>query len=419
MTDGIGNTNSNSGRTSSRTSVGMLIVITIGLSALLATPAFASKETILYSFAGAPDSANPARRLIQDAAGNLYGVTTAGGIYGGGTAFELSPHNGTWVETVLHSFGGPGDGRIPSGTLILDNAGNLYGGAPPVVYKLSSDGQGNWTETILKTFTGKPPLSPIGALTMDTAGILYGATEGVNGRGVIYRLSPPAKNSKTGQWKYALLYRFPRHKGNNGGGPTGDMVFDGSGNLYGTTNLGGANGQGSVFELSPAAKIWTENTLYSFEGLADGGNVVGSVIFDATGNLYGTAVSGGAHNAGVVFEVSPGTGGWSETVLYSFTGGSDGEDPIGPLTLHMGNLYGVTVCGGNGPQCSDGNGDGVVFELSPSGGGWTQKVLHAFSALPDGTLPQGGVMFDSSGNLYGTTFYGGSANNGTVYKIKP
>jgi len=298
----------------------------------------------------------------------------------------------------------------------MDRAGNLYGAANGDVYELTPDGQGNWTETILKTF--KYPSIPVGCLTLDAEGRLYGAATGSlrNGCcGFIYRLSPPTKKGRP--WKYLVLYSTRGFKHSDGAIPNGGLVFDATGNLYGTTELGGTYNYGAVFELSPGAKRWTEKVLYSFQRLSDGGLPIAGLVFDAVGNLYGTTMSGGNADAGTVFELSPGAGAWTETVLHSFTGLSDGDGPVAPVTLHNGSLYGTTACGGNRSGCMQNGGDGVVFELSPSGGGWTEQVLHTFTSSPDGALPGGGVIFDPRGDLYGVTGYGGTTGSGVVYKI--
>ena len=384
------------------------IAATIGVIALLVTSALAQSETVLYSFGPPPDGDIPSSRVIQDAAGNLYGATGWGGLYNAGTVFELSPQNGAWVEKVLHSFGGPGDGAVPSG-LLMDKAGNLFGAANNVVYELTPDGDGNWTETILKTF--KAPFSGTSTdLTMDSAGRLYGrGGSGAHSAGLIYRLT--LRSQKGRPWIYFVLYSFHPSLNNDGAGPNGDLVFDAAGNLYGATALGGSHKHGTVFELSPAPKQWTEKILYDFQGASDGGEPSGGLIFDAKGNLYGPAISFGGAGGGVVFELSPNGGSWSETVLYSFTGGSDGGGPLGPLALHNGALYG-TAEGGGSPNCQ--YGCGVVFKLSPSGGAWTETVVHSFTGSPDGEGPESGVLFDSSGNLYGTTAIGGIVNSGCI-----
>jgi uncharacterized repeat protein (TIGR03803 family) len=214
------------------------------------------------------------------------------------------------------------------------------------------------------------------------------------------------------------LYNFD----GNGDGmyPYCSPVFDSKGNLYGTTLLGGTHNAGMVFELSPGESgQWVETVLYEFTGKSDGGYPMAGLVFDSEGNLYGTGENGGAYGTGVVFELSPQGGGWTYTVLYSFGGYSDdGADPNSTLVFDkMGNLYGVTSLGGNG-SCS--GGCGTVFELSPTeGGGWNEQVIHSFEANgTDGELPTGGVTVVSNGDLYGTTQNGGTAGSGVLYQLE-
>jgi uncharacterized repeat protein (TIGR03803 family) len=422
-----------------RYSASALVVALAALSfgTVLAVRAAAADEQIIYNFSGSPDGSSPLFNLMQDGAGNLYGITFSGGVYGPdytGTAFQLSQQNGVWRDSVLHSFGGPGDTSEPNGTLIMDKAGNLYGVADygnggrigDSVYELSPDGQGNWTETILKTWEGQP--APIGSLALDAAGNLYGVNQYGGGThcqfgcGVVFELSPPVGNAKKrkSKWTYTILYRFQGPKYGDGAYPNGSLIFDAAGNLYGTTQYGGAYGKGkwngNVFELSPGLNGWTEKILYSFGGYAaDAAFPNAGLIFDEAGNLYGTTFSGGSYEWGTAFELSPKNGSWTESVIYSFLGLGDGGGPWAPVTLHNGNLYGTTFYGGNQP---DGNGDGVVFELTPAGGSWTENVLYTFAGPPDdGSIQRNtGVMFDSSGNLYGLA-RGGANGYGFVYEI--
>jgi uncharacterized repeat protein (TIGR03803 family) len=199
--------------------------------------------------------------------------------------------------------------------------------------------------------------------------------------------------------------------GTTGKTPNGGLVFDAAGNLYGTTQAGGLNNVGVVFQLKKTSKgVWVENILYTFTGLADGGVPMAGMIFDGAGNLYGTTLAGGT-GLGTVFELSPnGLGGWTESVLYSFAGGSDGASPVGKLVFDgSGNLYGTTEYGGA-------SNDGTVFELSPTASGWTETVLYAFSGS-DGANPMAELILDASGNLYGTTYNGGTDNEGTVFEL--
>jgi uncharacterized repeat protein (TIGR03803 family) len=384
----------------------------------------APAETVLYSFTGGSDGANPLAGLIADSKGNLYGTTAFGGTSGSvcgaigcGVVFELSP-GGT--ETVLYSFTGGSDGDNPwTGGLIADSSGNLYGTtigggaqAQGVVFKLSPSG----TETVLYSFTGgSDGADPFAGLNADGSGNLYGTTisgglldcgsgSEIVGCGVVFKLSPGGTET--------VLHSFT---GSDGSEPESSLIADSSGNLYGTTGAGGSAGGchgavvvgcGVVFKLSPGG---TETVLYPFTGGSDGAGP-GGLIAGSSGNFYGTTFNGGASGNGVVFTLSPSG---TETVLYSFTGGTDGANPVGNLISDSsGNLYGTTIHGG-ALGCRD-TGCGVVFKLSPSG---TETVLYTFTGGGDGALPQAGLIADSSGNLYGTTYLGGASGNGTVFKL--
>jgi uncharacterized repeat protein (TIGR03803 family) len=206
--------------------------------------------------------------------------------------------------------------------------------------------------------------------------------------------------------------------------PYAGLVFDAAGNIYGTTELGGTYNQGTVFEVVPSSDgTWTESVLYNFTGDTDGGQPNGSLIFDAAGNLYGTTSFGGSSNCtqgcGTVFKLTPASGGWSESVLYTFTGGADGREPYSRLQFDAaGNLYGTTLLGGNiGTVCT--TGCGTVFELKPSSGKtWKQSVLYAFAGAADGAMPTAALTFDTAYNLYGTASAGGSGS-GVIYKLTP
>jgi uncharacterized repeat protein (TIGR03803 family) len=231
-----------------------------------------------------------------------------------------------------------------------------------------------------------------------------------------------------------ILYSFQGSKYSDGSYPNGSLIFDQLGNLYGTTEDGGAYKGGTVFELSPGTGGgWTERVLYSFGNGSDGADPMASLTFDSAGNLYGTTYKGGSYGYGTVFELSPASGGlWTESVLHSFGSGTDGRNPEAKLTIDSaGNLYGTTVYGGTytcgvGPTANC----GVVFELSPTEGGWTEAVLHNFGkgctlrlSECDGANPTAGVTFNSEGYLFGTTLYGGYSEDdcfcGAVYEMRP
>lgn len=203
----------------------------------------------------------------------------------------------------------------------------------------------------------------------------------------------------------------------DGQDPQAGLIFDAAGNLYGTTYSGGSLGFGTVFKMTPnGSGGWTEKVLHNFGIGEDGNSPQGlSLIFDGAGNLYGTTNTGGMNNAGTVFEMSPnGSGGWFEKTLHFFGNGNDGMGPTSSLIFDAnGNLYGTTLEGGT-------NGAGVVFEMMPNGsGGWTEIVLHNFGAGDDGAFPQAGVILDGAGNLYGTTGAGGIQSDGTVFEVTP
>jgi uncharacterized repeat protein (TIGR03803 family) len=205
--------------------------------------------------------------------------------------------------------------------------------------------------------------------------------------------------------------------------PYAGLIFDKAGNLYGTTESGGTNGQGTVFEITPTSSGWTESVLYNFTGSTDGGQPYASLIFDSAGNLYGTTNFGGSSNCnmgcGTIFKLTPGSGGWTESVLYTFTGGNDGREPYARLRFDaVGNLYGTTLYGGNiGSACSEGC--GTIFKLTPGSGGWTESVLYAFQGAGDGAAPYDGLALDAAGNLYGTAYTGGASADGVIFKLSP
>jgi uncharacterized repeat protein (TIGR03803 family) len=407
------------GNKSSREPLTTLILVVLMLATVSGAHA-ADKYKKLYRF---KKPGQPLSALTFDNEGNLYGTAIGGGSSGWGSVYELTPNsNGGWTEKDLYSFAKSSqNGSGPEGSLIFDALGNLYGTTfgggtgcngfgCGTVFELTPNGDGTWNEQVLYAFHGTDGEGPTAGLTFDSAGNLYGNTffGGANGYGEVFELSP----NGDGTWKEIALYAFnSRH----GVGPYGNLVLDASGNVYGTTIAGGANIYGTVYELSPNAHgKWTHTILHSFQS-TDGSGPQCGVVFDAAGNLYGTAWEGGAYGFGVVFRVSPGKGGtWTETVLHSFgKNTNDGQGPLAAVTLdNSGNIYGTTSAGGS-------LGDGTVFKLQPTGKGkWTETVLHFFKNHP-GRFPGAAVVFDQQGNLYGTTEGDGQITFGSVFEITP
>lgn len=426
-----------------------ILVVVCGF--LSAVPAFAaSKAKVLYSFCHSrtcTDGAGPRSGMISDAAGNLYGTTEYDGINYFGTVFKLAPGaGGKWTEQVLYSFDpNATDGFYPMAGLTLDGAGNLYGTASQggnlkafcnegcgVVFQLTPEKNGRWIHKVLHRFNYTDGNIPFSSLVFDPAGNLYGTTYagGKNNGGTVFELIP----NSNGEWTEKVLYWFCHdHTCTDGVNPVGSVLFDSSGNLYGTTQGGGdvCFNCGTVFQLVPGADgKWTHKVLYSF-GRGDGEDGTqpdAGLSFDAVGNLYGTTFSGGTHGfgcygfgaCGTVFELMPGGDGkWTERVLHSFGGRKDGAAPYTARLVFdkAGNLYGTTEVGGEFSACEFGC--GTVFELKPDADGhWTESVLHSFDGA-DGSYPFAGLIFDTDGNLYGTSCCGGANNSGVVFEITP
>jgi uncharacterized repeat protein (TIGR03803 family) len=388
------------------------------------TMAAGPTERVLYRFKGGNDGSAPFAGLVADKAGNLYGTTAdgGGGCHGGcGTVFELSPTSGGgWAETVLYRFTGGSDGATPEAGLTFDTAGNLYG---TTIYGGSSDDGtifqlaasatpgGAWTLNVLHSFIGHTDGKySLGSLIFDQAGNLYGPTlfGGRFGGGTVFQLAAPA--TPGGTWTLNVLHSF---KGvNDGIDPAGSLLLDQQGALYGTTY------SGEIFKEvppPPGHTAWTLRVLYSFNSVF--GLSGGALIAGTKGVLYGATQQGGSANAGAVFQLTPPAtrgGAWTETTLYEFAGRSDGEYPLnGLIADKAGNLYGATQSGG-------GSGSGTVFKLTPTQhGAWTKTTLHNFTGGRDGSGPGAGLIFGKQGVLHGTTVHGGSSHHGVVFEVAP
>jgi len=349
--------------------------------------------------------------MIFDNSGTLYGLA-------GSAVFKLTPSGGgSWTENLIYSFS-----DYPGPNLFFDSIGNLYGVSPSSgsngcgeVYQLTPSSGGGWTENIIfgfasSTTDGCNPTS----LTIDPAtGNLYGTTQGggsSNG-GVVFELTPTGG----GGWTFAAIYSFESNSSQDGIDPIGTLSVDSSGNLYGTTNQGGTYENGTVFKLTKGAGGWTEAILYNFTGGNNGSQPLAGVVLDRYGNLYGTSYQGGADNVGNVYRLRPTKGVWVITVIHTFTGGPDGGYPsIFNLAIDSaGNLYRTTGAGGFYNY-------GIVYKLTPpaNGSGWKETVFHSFTNGADGGNPDCGLVLDSSRNLYGTTTYGGAYGVGVVFEIQ-
>jgi uncharacterized repeat protein (TIGR03803 family) len=374
----------------------------------------ASGETVVYSFNQQNNgAANPTGGLLMDKEGNLYGATQSGAV------FEFSPNgSGGWNYTTLCNCPYP----AVFGSLVMDQAGNLYGSTfEGNVIEYSLGESGVWNARVIYTFQNGTP-SPV---ILDAAGNLYGvAASGVNG--FVFELSPSSSDT----WTFSHLHDFSGSDGsasaNAAGGMLGGLIMDSAGNLYGTTWTGGViskctGGCGVVFELKNESGAWSETVLHRFHG-SDGMNPDAALLMDVSGNLYGTTTAGGAHGFGVVFKVTVESGQGQTTSIHSFSSGhGDGAYPNSALTMDAsGNLYGATYSGGGSSECNVENdtGCGIVFQLTKTSNAWKESVLHDFSGKQDGAFP-GALTLDADGNLYGLAQNGGAYFGGLLFKVSP
>jgi len=392
---------------------------------ITARPVHAQTYTVIHNFTGGADGAEPTTGLTIDARGNLYGTANTGGHGscsgpgGCGTVFKLTRIGSGWIFTPIYTFQGAPDGGGPYSRVSFGPNGTLYGttvgggisgcpGGCGTVYNLQPPPTAcvtalcPWRETVLYRFQGgSDAFYPTGDIVFDAAGAIYGTTYigGTAGPGTVWKLTPSG-----GSWAESIIHNF--NGGGEGGNPYGGVVFDSNGNLYGASSAGGTTGYGALWELSPSGGDWSETTLYDFQGTSDGGAPTAGLIYVGI-DLYGVTQVGPNH-AGTAYELTPSGDGWSFNTI---SGLPPGSGPFSSLVADStGNLYGATQ-GGSGDY-------GAVFKLTPSGSGWTLTVLHRFSGS-DGNTPYGSLVIDPNGNLYGTTLMGGSYNKGVVFEITP
>lgn len=373
---------------------------------------FSSTETTFHNFIGGTDGSDPLADLVYNpATGIVYGTTKTGGssancTKGCGTVFSLL-QNGSGYTVLYRFVGGASDGANPEAGLTIDTNGNLYGttysgGAHNLgtIFKLTPIGGGQFSESILHSFSGPDGSHPLSKLALGASGILYGTTfgGGAHGLGTVFELFPSGGES--------VAFSFT---GPTGSHPRAGVVLDSAGDLWGTTSLGGDASLGAVFRLTFNGNSWSQTFLHSFIG-ADGANPYAALTLDAMGDVFGTAKAGGspactftAAGCGVVFEFQPRGTGFTENTIYAFTGGTDGATPIADVTLVVDSandqyLYGTAsqagLIGGTCPAA----GCGTLFELCGIGSScqgslpWTEYTLFDFLGRNGGRTPAAGVL---------------------------
>ncbi len=385
----------------------------------------AATEAVIYSFTGGSDGGGPSGNLTISN-GDLYGTAHFGGMptcgvnVGGGcgVVFRLIPEVSGWTQQTLYAFGDAADGGFPNAGVRVDPAGNVFGTASTggssacsigcgVVYELRSSGSA-WSEQVLHAFDGTDGEFPNAALTPDAAGDLYSTTwhGGASGAGTVFELRPSGSS-----WIEAVIHSF--NGTSEGTGPAGGVVLGKGGQIFGTTYPYNGNTDGTVYELTHGRRAWHDDVLETFASGANGCNPYAGLIADAHGNLYGTTIECGTNGDGVAFEMVRSGKHYRERVLHQFGAPGDGAEPYAGLSADAsGNLYGTTVFGGA-------HGYGTVYELARTKRGYVEHILYSFAGGADGANPGGGVIADFLGNLFGMTSGGGAHNGGTVFEISP
>jgi len=395
--------------------------LAIAALALFCSASASTTQQVVYNFTGGIDGGNAATTVAFAASGKAIVTTVQGGIDGCGTVDRLTPTQGMWTSRTLWTFTCGADGKNPHGGVTLDAAGNMFGttvagGSGGICV---GDGCGvvfriaaRGGFRVIYNFTGlKDGFGPGNPVALDTHGNLYGDAPdgGAHGEGVVYQLS-----FHHDHWVQKVIHAFTG--GNDGGvGSLGPLLIDSAGDIFGVTEIGGFHQAGTAFKITPGPNgTWTYNVIYAFKGSPDAAFPYGGLIADASGNLYGTTYFGGASGNGSVYELMPrATGKYADRVLYSFTGGEDGGNPTTTLLFDSaGDLVGTTDAGGASCSC------GVIFKIDHMTG--VESVMHAFgSTQTDGQSPLYGLTPDAHGNLFTSTVGGGSFGQGTIYGITP
>jgi len=403
-------------------SISLSVVAATMLALALATTQAAQSQTltVIHDFTGGKDGSYPKAGLTMDKAGNFYGMASYGGTYGLGSIYKLT-HSaaGGWVFAPLYSFTGGTDGAHPEGNITIGPDGTLYGVTefggtgngtvfnlkPPPTRPISA--LSPWVETVLYRFAGDSDgAAPRGRVTFDSSGVMYGTTVGggVQNNGVVFSLTPAGG----GSWAYNVLYAFTGAGGRN---PSGGVIIDSLGNFYGVTLNGGSSGWGSVYELALVDSAWTETTLHSFQNGSDGIGPVAPLIFGHDGNIYGGTETYDS-SGGSVFVLKPSQSGWDYSQVYDLPGHGNSGVMGQLMTDANGNVYGTAWA--NGAYYN-----GTAFELSPSDSGWTLTTLHDFARSSDGGGPWSNLILYTDGKLYGTTEVGGAHDQGVIFEIAP
>jgi len=382
----------------------------LAIGTLPAAATNAATEKVLYSF---PANSYPYGRPDQDSKGAIYG--TGYQLSGTGAIYRLKQKNGQWGYKTVFNLSGSRGAYPFSGVLVDRSTSILYGATlsggnsnDGTVYSLAPVGRG-WNQTVLHSFNGSDGYQPYPLLLKDKAsGNLYGTTHdgGSAGCGTFFQLA-----QSNGNWTFSNLYSF-QGGSSHGCHPFTQLKQTGkSGILIGSTDDN--DNYGRLFQLKERRGAWSESVVYSFTGGSDGGEPY-DLDADGNGTIYGVTVSGGAYGQGVVFQLTPNLRQWTYSVIYDFRGGTDGSEGVGiNFDSATGYLYGATYMGGTG-------GRGTVFRLAKSGGSWTETILHSFAGGTDGANPQSRPIVDrTTGALYGTTVFGGNFNGGTVYTVQP
>jgi len=388
----------------------MALVMVFALTLLTTHAIEAQTFSVLHTFSGQGDGANPYAGITVGASGVLYGTASAGGNHRAGVVFKLMHQGSSWTLSPLYEFTGSSDGAAPYGGVVIGPNGALYGttyGGGENYYGIVFELRPPltvckailcyWNETVLYSFTGTPDgANPLYEnLAFDQAGDIYGTTleGGVYGDGTTFELTP-----SNGGWTESIFHSFGSGR-TDGEYPQSGVVLDIAGNVYGTTGEGGTSTYGTVYQFMPSNGSWLENVLVNFDG-ANGGEPHGNLIIDGSGNLYGTATDGpNGYGASVVFKLTPSEGGFTYSALYAFnvcySYGGVAMDAAG-------HFFGV---------CSEGGAhqDGWIYELTNCSNTCMVTDLHDFSGS-DGLYPGSTPVLDANGNLYGTTIFGGTGN---------